>query len=286
MKVSAMWVRADEGSGRARQIASEIGNYDRIGNYDSSEGMSWTPDGKILYRSIASGNWDIWSIDPDAGQARQLTVDPATDLHPSASPDGRYVVFASDRSGTFNIWRMERDGGNPIPLTRGTEEFFPQVSPDGRWLIYQRGLKAGEKATLWKVSIDGGEPQSLGDEYLARPAISPDGAWIASYYRKPGEPPRVALLPFTGGKPVNEFSGSPVPRIIRWIPDGRALTYIEDRDGVSNLWMQPLDGGPARPVTHFTTEQIFDFDWSRDGKRLAYSRGAVTNDIVMIRNFR
>jgi Tol biopolymer transport system component len=64
--------------------------------------------------------------------------------------------------------------------------------------------------------------------------------------------------------------------------DGHELTYIDTINGSSNLWMQPLDGGPPKQLTHFTTDQIFAFDWSSDGKHLVYSRGDAINDVVII----
>ncbi|MGB7591020.1 MAG: hypothetical protein WBO19_07260, partial [Terriglobia bacterium] len=61
--------------------------------------------------------------------------------------------------------------------------------------------------------------------------------------------------------------------------------FINSVNGVDNVWEQPLAGGPPKPVTHFTSEKIFWFDWSRDG-RLALSRGADQTDAVLIKNFR
>lgn len=73
---------------------------------------------------------------------------------------------------------------------------------------------------------------------------------------------------------------------MRWTADGRALTYIVTREGVSNLWNQPLAGGPPKQLTNFQSETIFSFGWSRDGKQLALVRGVANNDVVLISNFR
>jgi Tol biopolymer transport system component len=73
---------------------------------------------------------------------------------------------------------------------------------------------------------------------------------------------------------------------LRWTPDGRALTYIDTINGVSNIWSLSLDGGPPKQLTDFKTDQIFWFDFSRDGKQLALSRGTQTSDVILIRNFR
>ncbi|MGA2536585.1 MAG: hypothetical protein ABSF53_11255 [Terracidiphilus sp.] len=68
-------------------------------------------------------------------------------------------------------------------------------------------------------------------------------------------------------------------------PDGRAITFINEMNGASNVWRQPFVGGPATPVTRFGSGKIFSFQWSRDG-RVALSRGTETTDAVLIRNFR
>ena len=69
-------------------------------------------------------------------------------------------------------------------------------------------------------------------------------------------------------------------------PDGRSIAYV-DKDTGSSIWVQRLDGGPPYQVTHFTDRSfISDFAWSRDGKRLAVLRSAVSNDIVLLRNLK
>jgi Tol biopolymer transport system component len=60
------------------------------------------------------------------------------------------------------------------------------------------------------------------------------------------------------------------------------VLYIDTRDGVSNIWSQPLDGGSPKRITDFKTDRIFSFDWSKDGKQLALSRGTQTSDVVFL----
>ncbi|PYV61361.1 MAG: hypothetical protein DMG97_43380 [Acidobacteria bacterium] len=94
-------------------------------------------------------------------------------------------------------------------------------------------------------------------------------------------------MPFEGGEPIKVFDAlTPIGRLIRWAPDGRAVTYIVTSAGVSNIWSQPIDGGAPKQLTNFKSDQMFWFDWSRDGKQLAVSRGTVTSDVVLISNFR
>jgi len=167
-------------------------------------------------------------------------------------------------------------------LTRGKNDTSPSLSPDGRWVVYTSSTSG--RPSLWKVSIDGGEPAQLSAASAGRPLVSPDGKWIACYYQdqKDGNF-KVALLPFAGGEPaLVEGMAQPDFFILNWSLDSRALTYIATQQGVSNIWSKPIDGGPARQLTNFTTDRIFRFAWSRDGKFLACERGMIINDVVLI----
>jgi Tol biopolymer transport system component len=66
------------------------------------------------------------------------------------------------------------------------------------------------------------------------------------------------------------------------MPDGNGLAYAARQQGVGNIWVQPLDGSPAKQLTHWGTNPIFSFGWSRDGKWLAYASGSITSDVVVI----
>lgn len=246
------------------------------------EGIAWTPDGRIVYRSSASGSQDIWIMDADGRNKRQLTANAGDNMHPSVSADGRTLVFASDRDGVWNIWRMNVEGGPAKKLTNGLGETFPSCSPAGEWLVYQEGYEPLGEYKISKVSLDGGQPVPLTPRVAIRPTVSPDGRFIA-YFAMDRNGWRLAVIPSSGGSPIHRF---PIPpsarsRYVRWTPDARALAYIDDREA-SNLWVQTISGGSPRAWTNFRSGQIFYFDWSRDGKRLAFARGAVTRDVVML----
>ena len=70
---------------------------------------------------------------------------------------------------------------------------------------------------------------------------------------------------------------------LRWIPNGRALAYLAARNGVTQIWVQSLEGGPPKQLTNFSSEQVFSFDWSRDN-RLVVSRGREKNDVILLRD--
>jgi TolB protein len=184
---------------------------------------------------------------------------------------------------------MDPDGGNLKQLTEGPGHFSARSSPDGRWVIFASADSGSTR--LWKVSIDGGEPVRLTDKFTEAPSVSPDGTLIACVYREdqPNAPNKVAIIPFAGGEPIKLLD---IPQTfsrtagLRWMPDGRTLTFIDTINGVSNIWSLPLDAGPPKQLTDFKTDQIFWFDLSRDGKQLALSRGTQTSDVVLIRDFR
>jgi serine/threonine protein kinase/Tol biopolymer transport system component len=264
-------------------------------NGDGDNGLAWTPDGKIVYCSVHNGGNDLWKMEPDGSNPQRLTNNDAYSgsYNPVVSPRGDFVAFVQhDRNNRHNVWRVDMDGANLKQLTPGRSDGGPAVSPDGRWVVFSRDL--GGKVTLMKVSSGGGPASQLTDYYSIWPAVSPDGKWIAFGY-SPGQNQRVSLavVPFAGGQPAKVFPlhvtgqyfvvWTPPPLL--WTPDGHAISFFKSVNGVDNIWEQPVTGGPPKPVTHFTSNKIFSFDWSHDG-RLALSRGTDTADALLIKNFR
>jgi serine/threonine protein kinase/Tol biopolymer transport system component len=282
-RLSNLWVMPNGDSERATQITS--------GKYQGLEGISWTPDGKLVYASNESGNDDIWMMDADGTNHRQLTTDANKDIQPTISRDGRYIVFVSYRTGRAHVWRMDADGGDPKQLTDGRYEDWPQISPDGRWVVYHSLDPSGD--TIWKVSIDGGAATPLTTMPARQAAVSPDGRLVAYFSRgeQPNAPWHIEVAPLGGGgAPAQSFNVppaiNPLFNSLRWTADGRALTYPLTQGGVTNVWSQPLDGGPARQLTNFKENRIFSFAWSLDGGQLVCVRGVEIHDVVLIKNFR
>jgi Tol biopolymer transport system component len=273
-RASNIWIAPNGDATRAKEITS--------GTSDSSLGLSWTPDGRVVYESDASGRPDIWVMHADGSDRRQLTSD-GYNFRPVISPGGSHIVFHSFRSGGTNIWRMDLDGGNLKQLTYGKKNFFPDISPDEQWVVYS-SYDSGE-LTLWKVSIDGGAPTKLNDSTANLPSISPNGKYIASFYwDETASPPiGVMIIPFTGGPPTKRLNILPDAIngfALHWSPDGRAILYFAENLG--NIWSQPIDGGKPTQLTNFQGDQIFNFCWSPDGKWLALARGRIKDDAVLI----
>lgn len=180
---------------------------------------------------------------------------------------------------------MDIDGSNPVRLTDGKGENYPQCSPEGRWVYYFPGSVGLNAGSLWKVPIDGGAPVLVTDETVGRSSVSPDGKLLAYAYVAQHENPTtgVKVVPVEGGRPVMQFRFE-LSNPLRWTPDGRALAYLDDRQ--QNIWARPLGGGPPRQLTDFKSDQTYAFAWSRDGKQLALARGTRASDVVLITDFK
>jgi Tol biopolymer transport system component len=127
---SRIWVTPiGEGEDRAKQLPG--------GKFDGSNGVSWTPDGKILTVLKTGDDTNIWLMNRDGTERKQLTADSAVKMLPQISPDGRYIVFDSLHGESWNIWRMDADGSNQKQLTSNTfGDIGPQFTPDGQSVIF------------------------------------------------------------------------------------------------------------------------------------------------------
>lgn len=253
------------------------------GRTEGFDGLAVAANGRVFYASTENQQPDLWSMNADGSDSRQLTRDGC--LFPSVSRDGRFVAYVSAEGGIHHIWRMDADGNNRKQLTDGDGESYPSISPDGKLIVYTPQGQA--RNTLWRVSIDGGRPLQLTHEGMAiKAVVSPDGKSIACTYRKDeADKWKIAVLAADGGPPLMVFAlPYPYYQVIRWSPDGDALNYLDRCSGVFNIWRQPLDGSAPTQLTNFTEDAIFYYDWDDEGQLIA-SRGAKIRDIVLIRNF-
>jgi Tol biopolymer transport system component/tRNA A-37 threonylcarbamoyl transferase component Bud32 len=272
--LSNIWVARDGDSNRAKPITT--------GRYDGVAGVAWAKGGKIVY---GNRDWDIWIMEEDGSNQRLLTIDEHSNRNPAVSPDGTTIFFESWRSGDLNIWRIGTDGSGARRITTGVSDENPCCLPDGKWVFYS-SLISG-KTELFKVAPEGGKPVQWKGKLSEKPAVSPDGKRIAGHFSDASTyPPIPSVGSLDGSEPERTFawpSGDHWESRIRWTPDGQALTYNLSRGGASNIWIQPLTGGPARQLTNFTTDYIWDFDWAPDN-RLILARGPRNQDLVLISN--
>jgi Tol biopolymer transport system component/DNA-binding winged helix-turn-helix (wHTH) protein len=279
--VSDLWLASGGNTAKAKQITAKefvVG------------GFSWMPNGSIIFDSQ---DGKLFAVNPDGSGRTLLTPDDRFNRDPSVCGDGRYVVYTAYREQKQGIWRMDADGSNPMRIADETYAIRPQCSPDGKWVVYLRGPSWAPV----RVSISGAKPaEVLAQDFVAGFSLkfSPDGKRIV-YLVAPVESPaspsaskpyQLKVIPFDGGVPVYQFDWRAPFGILRWAPEGEAVEYVLTRNGVSNIWRQKLSGGPPKQITNFESGQIFDFEWSRDGKQLALTRGSESSDVILISNFR
>ena len=259
------------------------------GDNDGMAGLDWTPDGQIVYFSNTGETNDLLKVKSDGTELSTLTEDPKGPSEPSVSPDGKFVYFESVRGGLPQVWRINADGTDIKQFTSGDfANFAPTVSPDGRWVFYlswRSGLQL-----LWKMPTEGGEAVQVTDKPTARVSFSPDGKYLAGPQLIPGTSTwQIAIIPTEGSgaaKLIPQPTHVNLSSSLSWSPDGRAVFAKGDHGGVGNLWSFPIDGSTPKQITTFTSNQISNFAVSRDGKRLAVSRGYSNLDVVLIKDFR
>ena len=264
-----------------------VGN---IGYLGGAESLSWTPDDRIVFVSGTGKRGDIWIMNRDGSNRKQLTFDVGSNHNSVVSPDGRYIVFTSNRIGRRNVWRMNIDGSNAERLTDGISDVLPSVSPDGQWIIYS-SINSGTQ-TLWKVPVTGGAPVEIIKTGAINGVVSPDGKLLAYLFSEGGAPGslpnRIAVTSFESGEPFKTFEIPPglggARTILQWSRDGSSLLYTIINNNVSNIWSQAVDGGKPVQLTNFKEDIIIAFDWSRDGRQLAVTRGLLIRDAVLISN--
>ena len=128
--------------------------------FDASEGtwisLDVSPDGRTIVFELLG---DLYTMPVTGGTATRITSGPGFDSQPRWSPDGKRIVFLSDRSGAENVWLSDPDGTHSKPLTKGTNNLYasPEWTPDGNYIVVSRTSGVlGSVYELWLIHKDGG----------------------------------------------------------------------------------------------------------------------------------
>jgi Tol biopolymer transport system component/DNA-binding winged helix-turn-helix (wHTH) protein len=259
-------------------------------NIGGQSGARWTPDGKIVYGSPSYGNEreDLWEMDADGSNKHPITQlrDQSYAYSPAVADSGEFVFFdVWSPEDHANVWRLDLTDGTRKKLTEGVQDFPLSVSHDGKWVVYKS--LHGDKPVLMRVRSEGGPVQQLTEYACDLPAISPDDRSIACItVSQGGGRPQLNILPIEGGSPSVSF---PLPNTLNvdmqpaWTDGGRAISFANRIGGVGNIWEQRLGGGAATALTHFTANDIYSFDWRKDGA-LVVLRGQDATDAILMRS--
>jgi serine/threonine protein kinase/Tol biopolymer transport system component len=292
----SLWVAnfgSAAGFSAPRQITSGISRADGL------KGLTWPTAENILYTYFTSGALKLASISPDGNNLHDVATTVGTVIYPSVCGDGQHIVFSvAGRSEGFKVslWRSDADGTNWKQLTNGPLDMWASCSPDGKFVVYADGSE--NMPVLKKVGIDGGAPVTLSKEILYFPVVSPDGKFIAAgFHPDLTKPPKLAVLSVDGGEIRSVYDvvldtelGGEGGTSIAWTKDGRAILFLVEKEGGSSLWAQPVGapGAPALPakqIMNFSSEQVWSYSLSPDGKQIVYARGLAVTDAVVISHF-
>jgi len=219
------------------------------------------------------------SVVPGSGEPPEVLIPHA--FSPSATSDGKKIVFHSDEDALrTGLWKSDGDGRNRKRILTGSVA-FPMVTPDDRFVVFRS--TSGDMDSPWKVPIDGGQPIEIIHVPIVNPArVSPNGRQLLYLTRSAA---MKQPMPFICDLPACEVR-RPAPQWGQWMPDGKRIAFSDPRD-LANLWAQSIEDGEAKPFTRFQEVMgIRDFQWSRDGKRLAVARGGGSGGIVTLKGLK
>jgi eukaryotic-like serine/threonine-protein kinase len=264
------------------------------------QSVAWTSDGKLL----VSDGQSVRPMTLGGAQLSTILNDPNSWITDMARCGDRYILLAWAFHGGTNqihVWRTNADGSNPMQLTTGLFDRYPQCSTDGKWVYYYDPRGPHYSA---RVPIEGGPSEPVPEADVqgmygmgAGQVISPDGKRLifnADINDAKNEAvSKLAFVTLASGSQSAPVLLQPDPRIatgagngftnvMTFTPDGKFLAYIVRDQGVDNIFVQPLDGSSGHQITNFTTEQIAEFGWSPDGKTLAVARVQRTSDVVLL----
>jgi Tol biopolymer transport system component len=227
-----IWV-ADEDGRNALQLTSFNG---LVGGTPA-----WSPDGKSIAFDLRDrdGRADIYVMSARGGAPVRITNHPADDVVPSWSHDGRFIYFASVRSGNYQTWKVSPDGGEPVQVTQ-QGGLYAKESLDGRFIYYARIDTT--PPTIWRAPVAGGEEvQIVGDlASYGNFAVSREGIYFeSSPHNSPlGHIPMFA--PFTRPEATIDFISFATGKISRVMTIDRVAGHGLDlsRDGRTLLFAQ------------------------------------------------
>jgi Tol biopolymer transport system component len=231
---------------------------------------SWTPDGRIIFTSPRGGSPQIWIMDADGSNLKQLSqlTNQGVPAMPQMGLNG-LVVFKEVRSqweDNSAIWVMRRDGSGLLQVARGQQ---PSFARSGKWLSYTYETDNLYHRQIWRVNADGTGKQQL--TFLGDPNypdanasnISPDEKWIAFFSGKESDKGpagltqdpatwghrNVAIMPANGGARITLTRCMPFQKRRgdecvaadnpAWSPDGQWILYDTDKDGI---WVIDING--------------------------------------------
>jgi Tol biopolymer transport system component len=271
---AAVWTMPLSGAGSPVRLSRS--------NVEGTDGLAWTPDGKLVYTSYLGNSLGLWRADPATGERDPVvTADRNEQLgYPVTLRDGTLFHVARTTSGTEV--RAIREGASRV-VAEGVRFSSIAVTPDGSTVVY--GATVGGLPRVFRVATAGGPPVQISEDPGFLPAIDAQGRRVAFYRVDAMGRFRLTVIPIEGGAPLADLEADPSSANSHLTLRDEGL-YVNTVPGDrANVWLLPLDGRPARRITNFGDQMLFQFAISPDGKTLAVSRGPRTRDAQLITGF-
>ncbi|HEX3352724.1 MAG TPA: protein kinase [Terriglobales bacterium] len=190
-----------------------------------------------------------------------LTDFEGAETNPAISPDGKFIAFISDRSGTFDAWLIQANGGSLTNLTHGRmgDARGPLralgFSSDGAE-VWSGGTES-RRLMLWPLM--GGAPHNFLGEHAAEVAWSPDGTRLVYHSWEPGDPIFVADHNGANERQILKSQPGLHNHFQVWSKDGRWIYFVRGRPATRemDLWRIPPDGGEPEQLTHLNTDVTY-----------------------------
>ena len=236
---------------------------------------AFSPDGKNIsfIRAPSSGVTDVFVIPVAGGQERRLTSDNRWIVSQTWTPDGRTIVFSSNRTGGQNLWKIGAIGrrGSAVPERMagiGENASGPSFSRKGQRMVY---AQFSEDTNVWQLTLGPGhsarELSSLiaSTQYDSSPQYSPDGRKVAIRSSRSGNH-EIWVADSDGKNPFQLTNfGGPLTGTPRWSPDGLWVAFDSRPEGQPDIFVIASEGGAPRRLTYEVSEDVVP-SWSRDGR--------------------
>jgi eukaryotic-like serine/threonine-protein kinase len=271
---SALWI-ADVETGAKRVLSQN----------DEMQ-PSWSPSGARIafwFRPPNAGRSDVATIAPGGGQIEVVTRDASTNWNPVWSPDGKFLYFASDRSGNMSFWRVAIDQesgkvqGEPEAVsTPSTFSRHLSFSRDGSRFIY---VQTDQRSNLGGIRFDPNNEQTVGEPFwitkgdrrIARPELSPDDSrFVMRVPRRTQDD--IVVFNRDGSNWRDLTNDQSFDRYPRWSPDGKRIAFTSDRNGSYEIWVMDADATNLRQISFDSPGGSAMSIWSADGTQLLFRR--------------
>lgn len=209
------------------------------------------PRRRLVFRQ-GSVDQNIWQVDRRSGSPATHPISSSRNEEvPQFSPDGKKIVFTSDRSGKLAVWVSNHDGSGAEQLTflNATVTGCPRWSPNGQWIVFDSNAEG--QYEVYVIPSKGGNPRRMTNNQTndAVASWSRDGKWIYFMSNRSGKS-QIWKMPFVGGQPVQVTTNGGYAALES--PDGKTL-YYSRTGATSSLWKLSLQGGLEAEVLEAVT---------------------------------